>query len=254
MASRRGQRWPGESFKSVGTAGDGLPVVLPQDRPPDLADMAESSDGGVPVDDAHAERKSRAKNVEDWSSGRHSEGADDERDRRIESRGAEEGSAEMDYTLGSLPAAMVGVISLEPEGMSHCGSVRSVKVLGFRTAAFAPRRSDWEALVETKYKRKDKKVQSANVPLPRDIHPIPSVRLAESVSLPNGSGGSNNVPHGGKTVPRGSRLTPERLAKMMIGGNFLSEQEKQLFIDILFEFEGAIAFDESEMGLLHESM
>ena len=41
---------------------------------------------------------------------------------------------------------------------------------------------------------------------------------------------------------------------MMIGGNFLSEQEKQLFIDILFEFEGAIAFDESEMGLLHESM
>jgi len=55
----------------------------------------------------------------------------------------------------------------------------------------------------------------------------------------------------GRTVPRGSRLTPERLAKMQIGGNFLSDAEKQIFIDILFQFEGAIAFDDSEMGLLN---
>ena len=37
---------------------------------------------------------------------------------------------------------------------------------------------------------------------------------------------------------------------MQIGGGFLSEIERQLFIDILFEFEGAVAFDDSEMGLL----
>lgn len=54
----------------------------------------------------------------------------------------------------------------------------------------------------------------------------------------------------GKKVPRGSRLTPERLVKMKIGVRFLSTPEKQLFIDILFEYEDAIAFDDSEMGLL----
>ena len=41
---------------------------------------------------------------------------------------------------------------------------------------------------------------------------------------------------------------------MNIGTGFLSDQEKQLFIDILFEFEGAIAFDDSEMGLLDSSI
>src|SRR5947207_6630528 len=37
---------------------------------------------------------------------------------------------------------------------------------------------------------------------------------------------------------------------MKIGPGFLIPAEKQLFIDILFEYEAAIAFDESEMGLL----
>ena len=41
---------------------------------------------------------------------------------------------------------------------------------------------------------------------------------------------------------------------MKIGGTFLSVEEKQLFVNILFEFEGTITFDESEMGLLHESI
>jgi hypothetical protein len=51
-------------------------------------------------------------------------------------------------------------------------------------------------------------------------------------------------------VERKCHGTPERLAKMKIGVGFLSEEEKQLFIDILFKYEGAIAFDDSEMGLL----
>jgi hypothetical protein len=54
----------------------------------------------------------------------------------------------------------------------------------------------------------------------------------------------------GTVVPRGSRLTPERLSAMQIGTGFLSDAEKQLFIDILYEYEGAIAFEDSEMGLL----
>ena len=41
---------------------------------------------------------------------------------------------------------------------------------------------------------------------------------------------------------------------MNIGGSFLTEREKELFVSVLYEFEGALAFDESEMGLLHESI
>jgi len=38
---------------------------------------------------------------------------------------------------------------------------------------------------------------------------------------------------------------------MNIGGGTLSKQERQLFIDILFEHEGAIAFNDSEIGSLN---
>jgi hypothetical protein len=41
---------------------------------------------------------------------------------------------------------------------------------------------------------------------------------------------------------------------MNIGNFFLSEAEKQWFIDILFEYEGAVAFDDSEMGLLNPAI
>jgi len=37
---------------------------------------------------------------------------------------------------------------------------------------------------------------------------------------------------------------------MQIGTGFLSDVERQLFIDILFKHEGVIAFDDSEMGML----
>ena len=60
---------------------------------------------------------------------------------------------------------------------------------------------------------------------------------------------SGAAEHGGKRVPRGSRLTPERLAEMKIG-----DEERQLFLNVLFEFEGALAFSDSETRLLHESI
>src|SRR5438046_2988851 len=41
---------------------------------------------------------------------------------------------------------------------------------------------------------------------------------------------------------------------MKIGSGFLTPAEKQFFIDILFEYEVIIAFDESEMGLLDPSI
>jgi len=98
---------------------------------------------------------------------------------------------------------------------------------------------EYSAYVETMYKRKDKKILPANVPLPDGVNPGGGVNLESSARST------------GKVVPRGSRLIPERLTNMKIGTGFLSEAEKQLFIDILFEYEGAIAFDDSEMGLLN---
>src|SRR5437762_11602813 len=58
----------------------------------------------------------------------------------------------------------------------------------------------------------------------------------------------------GTKISRGSRLTPERLEKMQSGTKFLSDTERQLFIDILFEYEGAIGFDDSEMGILKQEI
>jgi hypothetical protein len=57
--------------------------------------------------------------------------------------------------------------------------------------------------------------------------------------------------HVGKMVPRGSRLTPERLAVMEIGGGTLSREEEELVMErVLYRYEGAIAFEDSHMGLL----
>jgi transposase InsO family protein len=87
------------------------------------------------------------------------------------------------------------------------------------------------------YKRKGRKVNPVNAPLPNGISP-------------GGESVRDTQHHAGKTVPRGSRLTPERLKMIKIGDGKLSEGEKGLFVDSLFEFEGAIAFDDDEMGLL----
>src|SRR5438046_370077 len=82
------------------------------------------------------------------------------------------------------------------------------------------------------YKRKDKKIRPMNVLLSDGINPEGEINL-----------GINPRP---QIIPRGSRLTPERLAAMQIGAGFLSEPERQSFIDILFKYESAIIFEDSE--------
>ena len=105
---------------------------------------------------------------------------------------------------------------------------------------------EWEAFIGTMYKRKGKKVLPVNIPLQGGEPPGGSDN-GEDISL----GDDEFKP---TVVPRGSRLTPERLAAMKIGTKFLTDSEKQLFVDILFEFEGAIAFEDSEMGLLNPAI
>ena len=41
---------------------------------------------------------------------------------------------------------------------------------------------------------------------------------------------------------------------MNIDSNFPSDAERQLFIDIFFEFEAAVAFNDSEMELLNSEI
>jgi hypothetical protein len=105
------------------------------------------------------------------------------------------------------------------------------------------------------YKRKARKVVPVNQPLPGGVNPGGGVNVGvdetklgvkSEVSLDE-----IGPPKQGRVVSRGSRLTPERITKMKIGNGFLSDAEKQLFIDILYEYEGAVAFDDSEMGLLN---
>ena len=95
------------------------------------------------------------------------------------------------------------------------------------------------AQVRTMYKQKGKKICRANVPLPH------------GVNLGGGVNWESIGSQEGRIVARRSCLTPEQLTTMQIGGEFLTDLEKQIFVDILFMFEGAIAFDDSEIGLLN---
>ena len=106
---------------------------------------------------------------------------------------------------------------------------------------------DYVASIRTMHKRKDKKILPANVPLPDGINPGGGINRG----IEDGGKKELSTQWTGKIVPRGSRLTPERLAEMKIGPGFLTEPEKQLFIEILFDYEGAVAFDDSEMGFLN---
>lgn len=85
------------------------------------------------------------------------------------------------------------------------------------------------------YRRKDRKIRSVNISLSNEVNP---------------EGGINLEVNPKAQVPRGSRLIPERFVIMNIGIRFLSEPEKQLFIDILFKYKSAIAFSDSEIDLL----
>ena len=105
---------------------------------------------------------------------------------------------------------------------------------------------EWKTLVSTMYKRKDRKVLPMNIPLAHG--PPPGGNVNDDVNFSNDSKFKPTV------VPRGSSLTPERLASMKISTGFLPKGEKQMFIDILFEFEGAIAFEDSKMGLLNPAI
>ena len=93
------------------------------------------------------------------------------------------------------------------------------------------------------YKRKDRKIRLINTSLPDEIKPEGKVN-------PEVNSEANMTGKPSENVPHESRLTSKCLASIKIDIGFLLDVEKQLFIDILFKYESAIAFDDSEMGLL----
>lgn len=54
-------------------------------------------------------------------------------------------------------------------------------------------------------------------------------------------------------IPRGSRLTPERLKTLDVG-TWLWDDEKAMFDELMINREGAIAFDWKEVGKIHEDV
>jgi len=106
------------------------------------------------------------------------------------------------------------------------------------------------------YKRKDRKIRPMDISLPRGVNPGDKANTGGVLSEGETRGEVGVMDESeswrleGTKISRGSRLTPERLEKMQMGTKFPSNTERQLFIDILFEYEGAIAFDDSEMGIL----
>jgi hypothetical protein len=77
-------------------------------------------------------------------------------------------------------------------------------------------RKDWAVTVQTMYKRRDKKVLLVNAPLPDGINPGGGV---------NGDGNLERIEERRRSVPRGSRLTPEQLAQMKLGDGLFTAQE-----------------------------
>jgi hypothetical protein len=97
------------------------------------------------------------------------------------------------------------------EGSMNYGAVKSKK--------------EWETFISTMYKRKDRKIRPVNKPLAHGPPPGGNV---------NGEPLSANLSDNGKfkptIVPRGSRLTPERLSKMKIGTGFLTKQKNSYLL------------------------
>ena len=144
----------------------------------------------------------------------------------------------MEVELGDDKSFVLREIEIELDFLEGRASSRAIKS-----------KKEWKAFVSTMYKRKDRKIRPVNRPLTHGPSPGDNV---------NGEPSPTNFSENGEfkptVMPHGSHFTPERIASMKIRIGFLTESEKQLFIDILLEFEGAIAFDDSEIGLLNPAI
>src|ERR1700761_7179949 len=115
-----------------------------------------------------------------------------------------------------------------------------------------------EARVNTLYKRKADKVNPVDADLRDGSTPggLPDWRArAQAREKAEGFEGRpyrfSSWIHGRRAqFPRGQRLTQERLEKLVIGPD-VTPQEKEVLVEILYNREGALAWDWKEIGRVH---
>jgi hypothetical protein len=112
--------------------------------------------------------------------------------------------------------------------------------------------------VNTAYKRKAQKVQPINAndgsgegPGGRpDWYARSKDRMP--AQEPEGKYKDHLLPRIAK-FPRGTRVTPERMAKLNVG-KWLSMEEREMFDEMILNREGTLAFDWTEVGRIHEDV
>ena len=119
------------------------------------------------------------------------------------------------------------------------------------------RREMAEAEGRTLYKRKGKKVLPADVGYDNGEKPKGDaewrIKRKEKDCYEAGGRFSQFIISKFSKIERGSRLKPNRIARMRIGTD-LWKEERELLMEVLFNREAAIAFDSSEKGRLHDDI
>ena len=159
-----------------------------------------------------------------------------------------------DITMRSSPYTGRDRMRKASQGMSKY----QVEMAKMEAALAEPRVSQGEISVFTAYKPKSKKVQPVNAndgtgegpggrpdwyarSKAREVPQEHTGRYKDHL-LPRISG-----------IPKGSRLTPERLAALDVG-EWLWVEEKAMFFELMLNHEGAIAFDWKECSKIHEDV
>jgi len=106
----------------------------------------------------------------------------------------------------------------------------------------------WE--VSTLYKKKADKVKPVDLPHPGGMKPEGTknwrMRAISKEFYQPGKYSGWIIPKF-SSIKRGSRLTPERLEKLRVGKG-MTEEEKDIFYEVMFNREAAVAFDFNEKG------
>ena len=137
-------------------------------------------------------------------------------------------------SLGDSPAE--GELPQRPRKLLESVRVESIQVETIGLKSHAERRRmtkrlstknllKWVSDMMTVCKRKDKKVHPANTPLPRGLPPEEQLRSWDMTEVPRTDVMTLCAD---KTVPRGGRLTPERLADLKIEVRIQQLDEREL--------------------------
>ncbi len=113
-----------------------------------------------------------------------------------------------------------------------------------------------DAGINTLYKKKADKIKPVDLPHPGGIKPEGALNwrtkaISQEIYQPGKYAGWI-IPKF-SSIKKGSRLTPERLGKLKLGEG-LSDEEKDVFYEMLYNREAAIAFNFEEKGYFNSEI